>query len=220
MDLAKFDTLELIRTFLPKYLTPEQKDNLFNLVQNYFPFTNDPNIIYSFLQETDYYYQGDCVIDIPFAKFDNGKFEAAYLKGIIASNTCDISQENERIESANIQFSTVFTLSEYIEILKRKSIPQIKINTFLENLKCNRISNLFYLPEKIYNGEKVLEESFARFDSNVTLPISIFNDTKYNKSYSPNGDRVFSFSNYGFYMFLIKLSVHYCRFREGVFRDN
>ena len=78
---------------------------------------------------------------------------------------------------------------------------------------------MFYLPEK-KNGQNVLlEESFVRFDINVTLPISIFSGGTYDNSYAPKGDRLISFSNYGFYLFLIKLSVHYCRFREGVFRD-
>ncbi len=36
MYTAKDDTLELIRTFLPKYLTPELKENLFKTVQENF----------------------------------------------------------------------------------------------------------------------------------------------------------------------------------------
>lgn len=219
MYTAKDDTLELIRTFLPKYLTPEQQDNLFKTVQNYFPFSTDPNQIYSKLTETDYYYQGDCLIDIPFSSFNNGEFETAYLQGIIVSNTCDISLDNERFDSPNIQFSSVFSLTEYIAILKQRRINEQRINSFIENLKGNRISNLLYLPEKRNGDEIILEESFVRFDTTVTLPILIFNGDTYNKDYSPKGDRLFSFSNYGFYLFLIKLSVHYCRFREGVFRD-
>ncbi len=219
MYTAKDDTLELIRTFLPKYLTPELQENLFKTVQDNFPFSIDPNLIYSRIPEVEYYYQGDCLVDIPFSSFNYGAFEIAYLNRIVASNTCDISPYNERIDNPNIQFASVFSLSEYIEKLKAKNINQKRIDSFVDDLKGNRISNLFYLPEKRNGKDIILEESFVRFDLNVTLPISNFTGDAYDNSYAPEGDRLFSFSNYGFYLFLIKLSVHYCRFREGVFRD-
>lgn len=219
MYTAKNDTLELIRTFLPKYLTPELQENLFKTVRENFPFSIDSNLIYSKLPDTNYYYQGDCIIDIPFSKFNEGNFQTAYLTGIIASNTCDISPDNDRLDIPNIQFASVFSLNEYIETLKEKNINPQRIDSFINNLKENKISNLFYLPEKKNGKDVLLEESFVRFDINVTLPISIFSGNAYNNSYSPEGDRLVSFSNYGFYLFLIKLSVHYCRFREGVFRN-
>ena len=219
MCTAKDDTLELIRTFLPKYLTPELQENLFKTVQENFPFSTDPNLIYSRIPEIDCYYQGDCIVDIPFSSFNEGHFETAYLNGIIVSNTCDISIDNKRLDMPNVQFASVFLLSEYIEILKAKEISQQRIDSFIVDLKGNRISNLFYLPEKKNGEDVVLEESFVRFDLNVSLPISIFTGDAYDNSYAPEGDRLISFSNYGFYLFLIKLSVHYCRFREGVFRD-
>jgi hypothetical protein len=219
MYTAKDDTLELIRTFLPKYLTPELQENLFKTVQENFPFSTDPNLIYSQIPEIEYYYQGDCVVDIPFSSFNQGNFETAYLNGIIASNTCDISPDNDRLDLPNVQFASVFSLNEYVETLKAKDISQQRIDSFIDNLKGNRISNLFYLPEKRNGVNIILQESFVRFDLNVTLPISIFTGDTYDNSYAPEGDRLISFSNYEFYLFLIKLSVHYCRFREGVFRD-
>jgi hypothetical protein len=219
MREAKYDTLELIRTFLPKYLTPELTENLFKTVKEYFPFSNNPNLIYYRIPDTKYYYQGDCIIDIPFSRFNNGKFETVYLKGTIVSNTCDISPDNKRLEVPNIQFAAVFSLKEFIHKLKEKNIEPKRISTFIENLKENRISNLFYLPEKKDGDKIIMEESFVRFDLSTTLPASIFWGETYDNSYAPEGDRLLSLSNYGFYLFLIKLSVHYCRFREGVFRN-
>jgi hypothetical protein len=219
MHTAKDDTLELIRTFLPKYLTPELQENLFKTVQDNFPFSTDPNLIYSQIPEIEYLYQGDCIVDIPFTNFNKGNFDTAYLNGIIASNTCDISPENDRLDIPNIQFASVFSLKEYIDQLKANDVKQQRIDSFVENLRANKVSNLFYMPEKRNGDTIIIKESFARFDLNVTLPISIFSGEAYNKNYFPIGDRLVSFSNYGFYLFLIKLSVHYCRFREGVFRD-
>src|SRR5690554_1500123 len=127
MYSAKTDALELIRTFLPKYLTPEQNENLFKTVQEYFPFSTDPYRIYSNLPNIDFYYQGDCLLDIPFSSFEVGKFNTVYLIGIIASNSCDISPDNARLEVPNIQFSSVFLLKDYIKVLKKREITEEKI---------------------------------------------------------------------------------------------
>ncbi len=217
MNSAKDDTLELIRTFLPKYLTPELQENLFNTVKENFPFSNDPNLIYSVLD--DNYYQGDGLIDIPFSNFDKDSFTMAYLSGILLSNSCDISSENVRLENPNFQFATIFSLDEYLLLLEKRKIGEEQIRSFVQSLKSNRISNLFYLPEKKNGEEVIIKESFVRFDLNVTLPAVIFESEHYSKDYAPDGDRLFSFTNYGFYLFLIKLSIHFCRFREGVFRN-
>lgn len=219
---AKEDALELIRTHLPKYLTADIKENLFSVVKENFPLSIDPSLIYQRLPDEDIYYQGDCIVDIPFSFFetrDGGTFITRFLNGIILSNTCDISLENERLEKPFIQFSNILPLNDYVEKLEEKKVASQRIESFLSNLKSNRISNLFYLPEKRNADEIIMEESFVRFDSAVSLPLSALEGEAYDRRYKPDGDRVFSFSNYGFYLFLIKLSIHYCRIREGVFRN-
>lgn len=219
MYIENEDNLELIQKFLPQYLTPKQTEDLMSNVRKYFPFSTDPGLIYTKSLDSDIYYQGDGMKDIPFSIFHNGKFITSYLTGIIMSNTCDISTDNSRLDTPNIQYAAIFSLAEYIEILNEKDISEERINSFKAALKENRITNLFYLP-KWSNGSSILEESFIRFDQNVTLPSGIFHkeDSTYDKKYAPKGDRLFSFQNYGFYLFLIKLSIHYSRFQEGVFR--
>ena len=216
---TKDDALELIRTYLPKYLTPDQKDNLFSVVKENFPLSNNSKLIYYNFLDADYFYQGDAIIDIPFAEFNNGEYSTIYLNGVVMSNTCDISPENERLDKSFVQLSSVFALKDYIETLVSNGIVQPRIDSFIKDLKSNRISNLFYLPAKMNGNKTMLEESFIRFDLNVTLPLSVLENDSYDNEYIPKGDRIFSFSNYGFYLFLIKLSIHYCRFKEGVFRS-
>lgn len=217
---AKEDALEIIRSHLPKYLTPELRENLFSAVKENFPLSIDANLLYQNLRDIDIYYQGDGLIDIPFSEFlpDKGMFVQSYLPGVIMSNTCDISPENSRMEKPVIQFSSIFSLKEYIDKLKEGNISEDRISSFIANLKNNKISSLFYLPEKKAGKTILIEESFIRFDINVSLPSSILEGASYDKEYKPKGDRIFSFSDYGFYLFLIKLSIHYCRFREGIFR--
>lgn len=218
---AKDDALEFIKSDVPKYLTPELKEDLYNSVKDNFPSSIDPNLVYRNLEDEEIYYQGDGVIDIPFSELniENGSFDLAYISGVIISNTCDISIENKRLDVPKVQLAGVFTVYEYIQQLEKDEVNKDRITSFLKDLKSNRISNLFYLPEKKVEGKTVLEESFVRFDLNVTFTSKFLNGDKYNKNYSPVGDRIFSFSDYVFYIFLIKLSIHYCRLREGVFRS-
>jgi|GEM_PF-196404 len=222
MSSAIDPNLELIRTFLPKYLTPELTESLFKVVREDFPSSSDPSKVYIELDDSTSFYQGDNINDIPFSFFEESKgtFKTVYFKGVIMSNTCDISSANERLESPYIQFAGTFLLNDYINILEQKKINRSRIDSFLADLRLNKISNLFYLPAKFKEDNEVFPESFIRFDLNVSLNLNLFSNERYNKAYFPIGDRNFSFSNYGFYLFIIKLSIHYSRIREGVFRNH
>ncbi|MFQ5823540.1 MAG: hypothetical protein ACE5JB_05745 [bacterium] len=214
--------LEFIRTYLPKYLSPEQQENLFSCIKEDFPYSTNPSKIYFKLDNISVFYQGDVIIDIPFAQWDSksSSFVTKYYTAAIISNTCDIKPENERIQDPNVTLAAVFSLAKYVELLKKRNISMGRINSFLDSLKKNRISNLFYLAEVRQNSQIILEESLIRFDFTASIPISLLNSEAYNRDYFPNGDRKVTFSDYGFYLFLFKLSVHYCRFREGVFRSS
>jgi hypothetical protein len=217
--------IEIIRKYLPQYLSTQSQDTLIKDLKENFPGSKDPYKVYRNLNEKSFIYQGDGIIDIPFAVFDpsNGDFKVTYQEGISMSNTCDVSPKNQetRWDKINVQFAGLIPLEKYISKLTDKNIGEDRIHSFLESLKNNRISNLFYLPERKHNEKVILPESFIKFDFNVTLPPEVFNKERYDLNYlENNGDRLFSFSNYGFYLFLTKLSIHYSRIREGVFRDN
>lgn len=214
--------LELIRTYLPKYLSPEAQENLFKDISENFPYSKNPDKLYIRLDDQDKYYQGDGLIDIPFANLDlkKKKFNTHYYQAVILSNSCDINPEHARLDIPYILFAVIIPLNEYLEELKLKNIDKNRIDSFLNNLRDNKISNLFYLPELKYNNEEIiLQESFIRFDFNGSHLSSFILSDNYDKRYKPEGDRIFTFSNYGFYLFIFKLSIHFTRFREGAFRN-
>lgn len=82
------------------------------------------------------------------------------------------------------------------------------VNTYLENIRSQRITSLFYLPS---NG--IIEDSIVRLDqiNNCSLDVTREMDIP--------GDRLFSLSFYGHYVFLVKLTVHLSRLREGAVRS-
>lgn len=217
------DHEEFIKKHIPQYLTNSDKDSLTKEIESSFPYSDSAEKVYIQLTDLTHYYQGDTLVDIPFSNLNlsSGQFETMYLKACIMSNTCDIAPENGRLEEPNIIFGVVVSLEQYIEALKAKNINFDRISNFVFNLKSNRITNLFYLPALKIDSKIVFEESFVRFDFTVSIPISLFKmGGKYKSDYINNeGDRIFTLSNYGFYLYILKLSVHFCRFREGVFRN-
>lgn len=215
--------LEYIRQILPKYLSSDDRESLFSSLKEDFPNSSDPHKLYRELDDKNYYYQGDAIIDIPFSSIniENKKFDLETISGAILSNTCDINSENERLYPPNITLGAIYPLKEFTEYLEATDVKKDKVSSFISNVRNNLISSIFYLPELKNGSEVLLPESFIRFDQTTTLPIEFINDNgRFNKEYIRNtGDRLFSFSNYGFYLFIFKLSVHFCRFREGVFRN-
>lgn len=214
--------IEFIKRYLPEYLTPDQKEDLFKIIKEDFPKSDSAEKIYFTLEDNSNLLQGEAIIDVPFAFLDleKGVFENNYGWGLVMTNSCDISPENKRLETPIIQFAAIYKLSDYIGELEGREISIDRIKSFINDLKANRISNLFYLPKIEKENTLIMEESFVRFDFNTSITSEILSESRYDLNYMPEGDKIFTLSNYGFYLLLIKLSIHYCRFREGVFRNN
>lgn len=213
------ELIEVFKTFLPKYLSPELQADLSKFIAEDFPLSSDPEKVYAELINEPVFLQGDCIEEIPFSNFITNPigFVTDFATGILISNTCDVAEENERIFTAFASFSMVHSLDEYLQQLRKDGISGERIQGFVSNLKKNRLSGFMYLPQKLRDNVEVLPESFIRFDRIANVSTSIFNRS-YSTKYFPAGNRLFSFSSYGFFLFITKLSVHFCRFRENVIR--
>lgn len=213
--------IAFIKNHLPKYLSREQTESLFSSLKTDFPYSNNPDKIYVELVDKSIFYQGDGIIEIPFStiNLENQSFDCIYRKGAVLSNTCDIDPTNERNYLPFALFGSIYELAPFLKYMNENKIKPERINNFENDLRKNQISTLFYLPEIIREDETYFPESFIRFDETTSLPVNFINNNNYNKEYlHKDGDRIYTLSNYGFYLFIFKLSVHFCRFREGVFR--
>ena len=217
--MLQSDIFELIKTFLPKYLSAEDAKLLTEYILESFPESKSAAKVYS-LTSQEYFCQGDLVQDIPFAKWDidSQQFITLYSDFCIISNTCDIFADNKRWLEPNIMLASIIPLKEYETRLGNSGIEVGRIQNHLIDLKGNRITNIFYLPERKSGSSIIFEESIVVFDITTNFPVSTLN--KYSMSSLENGgDRIASLSNYGFFTLIFKLSVHFCRLREGVFRN-
>ncbi|MFV8334109.1 hypothetical protein [Flavobacterium sp. GSP14] len=206
-------------SLLPPYLTSDQKSRLKdslsqfsiqrgaenpNAELDYNNFTNN--------QFCNYFKQSDLVYEIryPHLNEETVEFEKYYTTSIILSNTCDISNENSHtLNRKQSILAPIIDLNSFIEDLKNNDyFTDERLSSFLTELKLQRITNLFYISN---NGG---EEYIALLDKIFWFPTDELN------SYIEdiNENKLFSLTQFGYYLFLLKLSFHFCRFPEALDR--
>jgi hypothetical protein len=195
-----------IEIFLPKYLSPETQDKLLSDLKQ-FPANIDQRMYGFYGVEQDVIYQGDgiddlLIINLPCMRTQEGN-------GMVLSNTCDIDLANKRNFRSKVVYAPIFKLHKYIDILSKKNvyINTNDLSNHIKDIRDQKITQMFYLPQY-----RDFEESYILLDR----IISIANDS-YDRSTLKN-HRLFSLSQYGHYLFLYKLSMHFTRFHEKVDR--
>ncbi|MBD1399439.1 hypothetical protein [Pelovirga terrestris] len=193
---------ESIQSSIPYYLTQEAKEGLIKELKKFPQSTNYYTIFY---QEN--ILQGDGWNQLEVLNFEDGQRKK--IKGILLTNSCDISLENSRDFPVTLTFAPVIKLENYENKLYSFGIDPKKIKEKLRSIKEQRVSSLFFLPK----GGSLDGDYIALLDDIHTMPF---------KKFESKTDRVkqFTLSQIGFYLFLLKLSIHFCRFHEGILRDH
>ncbi|MBN1700018.1 MAG: hypothetical protein JW881_21085 [Spirochaetales bacterium] len=198
--------LDDIKQFLPKYLSPETEDKLFSDL-SLFP-SNIDDRMYSYIEkDREIIYQGDCLKGLLVLNLPDKEIRAA--TSLILSNTCDIDVFNKRKYSSNIVYSPIFKISKYKKLLLEKRIyTESSIEDHLNDLKKQKITQTFFLPK----GQGLFEDSFIFFDRICCC------NNEYIKRKNISDIRIVSLSQYGFWLLLYKLSIHFNRMCERVDR--
>jgi hypothetical protein len=131
------------------------------------------------------------------------------VRGIVFSNSCDVDPTNKRELSPRIVFAPLTKLSSLETVLKRKGVAEEKINAQFLAIRAQKNTGYFYLPK----GGVLQTEYLVRLDDVHSVPINIHLKNQERK-------KLFTLSNAGFYMFVFKLSVHFCRLQENVQRKD
>jgi len=194
-------TLESIQDQIPYYLTLEAKENLVKALAK-FPQLKD----YYINRYQEEVLQGDGWTSLEIISFRNGKRK--FIKGILLSNSCDIEPSNNREYAPNITFSPIIKLNRYIELLSAAKLDESKIKAKIAAIKEQKVTTLFYLPK----GAGLDDDYIARLDEVYTVPFPSFSE-------QDNRNKLFTLNQVGFYLFLFKLSVHFCRFHENILRE-
>lgn len=193
-------SVESIKEQIPYYLTEDKKTALVKALAD-FPDRFD----YYISRYKDEVLQGDGWSGLELVNFESGQRRA--VKGIVLSNSCDVDPENRRDLPVNLTFAPIIKLSNYAALLGHYKVDPEKIRSKLEAIRLQKVTSCFYLPK----GGELEDEYVALLDEVHSLPSSSF------FGYEPRG-KLFTLSQAGFYMFLVKLSLHFCRFHEEVER--
>lgn len=196
------DLTDSLQEHIPPYLTLEQKTALTSAISR---FPNEKEYYLPGLY-ADELLQGDCWMNLQIFRFETG--EKKKVPGIILSNSCDISSENRRELPTSVVFSPVIKLSKYTSLLENSGLEPSKVRAKIEAIKKQAVTTIFYLPDAIGG---LGDEYIAILDNVHTIPSSAIKIGEENK-------KGFTLNTIGFYLFIFKLSIHFCRLRENVVR--
>ena len=147
--------------------------------------------------------------DMPVVNVEDLGLGVKYRPCMVVSNTCDMDLANIRLFPTTILYTPILQLSKYIHILEKYGAATDKIKNHIADIKAQKVSSIFYLPS---TGD--MEESIVFLDR--ILHVS----QKYVDRETVDTRRLFSLSDYGFYLFVFKMSMHLSRIREGVNRGS
>ncbi len=147
--------------------------------------------------------QGDGWKGFELFLFESGK--RLSVRDMVLSNSCDIEPINNRDIPTRVVFAPLVKLSAYKALLDKSGINAEKVNAKIASIKAQKTMNIFYLPA----SGPLVEDYLVRFDEAHSMPTAAHKEQ----------EKLFTLSQIGFYVFVLKLSVHICRFQEEVKRS-
>ncbi len=201
--------LDDIKLYLPKYLSEASFSDLLKELKS-FPKNMDKRFYSEYLKKNPTLFQGDGIAKgLPILNLPSTDIREN-VPVIVLSNTCDIDAENKReYFSPRISYAPILRLEKYKEAITAKaSKDRDKIIAHINSIKNQEITSILYLPQGggfDYEGIVFLDRIIS-CDSNSVCGATLLKE------------RMFILSDYGFYLFLFKLSLHFTRVQEQVER--
>jgi len=203
-------SFEEIKRYLPYYLSADDRQKLFEDLKK-FPQNIDKRMYSESLLTKPLIYQGDGIDGLMvYNPPETGAHPAPVC---VLSNSCDIDQANRRFFASRVVYCPIFKLSKYknaliVEFVETGRYSNESVEAHIETIKQQLITQILYLPK----GGRLAEDSIVFLDRPINFPLE-------NIDLESIADKkIFILSDYGFYIFLIKLSIHFTRIQEGISR--
>lgn len=193
---------EELERFVPYYLPADRQRALVKALREYPHFTGP---FYASTEDPEPL-QGDGWQSLRIVDVESGDRDA--VRGLVLTNSCDLAKGNKRMLPTRVTFSPLIRLGAYAEHLRNAGVEPHRIDAHLKDVRDQAVTSIFYLPP----NERLTDEHICLLDEAYTLPIGMFPQDH-------RSDRIFTLSNTGFYLFLFKLTVHFCRMHEEIDRD-
>lgn len=195
-----------IKIYLPKYLSEGATIGLFKELES-FPQNIDSRMYTSRLENEQTIFQGDGISGLWVCDLPSGERKQARV--VVLSNTCDVARENKRLLGPRLLYCPIIRFSAYESLLRENEVAEISIENHLAAVRRQEFTSMMYFPE----NSKLGGEAVALLDRINNC------DTQQLDLSQVIRDRLFTLGDYGFYLFLLKLSIHFTRIREGVSRS-
>ncbi len=200
--------LEDFKLYLPKFLSAESDKELFDSLRN-FPNNLDSRIYTNYLIDSDIIYQGDGLNNLLYINLPKPDIKS--IPCMILSNTCDIDLVNVRNFPSQVVYAPIFNLKKYQEALYvNSSKTKNQIDSHIDSVRRQEITQVFYLP----GVENKMDDSIVFFDRVCNFPNNKISRENLKEK------RLFTLSDYGSYLFLLKLSIHFTRIQDKVERKS
>lgn len=191
--------IERIEEHFPRYLTSGELSDLAEALQD---FENKPYFTHRYANEI---LQGDGWSGLTLLNFGTG--ERADVWGVVWSNSCDVDPGNDHDFPPNIIFAPLIALDRYEALLLDRGFDRQKVINKIASIRQQRVTSIFFVPA----NDKLERDHIAVLDDVHSLPRKVFAEKKDRK-------KLFTLGQMGFYLFVLKLSIHLCRFGEKVSR--
>ena len=151
--------------------------------------------------------QGDGWRGFQLFLFDSG--ERHFIKGLVLSNSCDVDPGNSRDIPTRVIFAPLVRLSAYENLLRLSGVEEQRLGDKVAAIQAQKTTDMFFIPA----GGALNEDYVVCFDDVHSMPMAAHAQAK-------DREKLFTLSNTGFYMLVLKLSVHFCRLQENVNRNS
>lgn len=193
------------KNYLPKFISASSEKELISELKE-FPHNLDSRFYSTVAFSENTFLQGDGISSAKICDLKSEKFRNSPC--MIISNSCDISPENERLYPTSVCYVPLLSFEKVLSSLYAAGIDKSKITNWENDVRKQRISSIVFLSK----GQNLSEEKIAFLDRVQNLPATTFHET------IVQSDKIFSLSNFGFYLLVLKLSIHFTRIRDGVDR--
>ncbi len=198
--------LEALRRQIPYYLTEESRQGFIRELESLIG-SGGNNIFLSDHHHDfkDCLLQGDGWRGFDLLLFETGEKQS--VKGIVISNSCDIYPDNPRDIPTRVIFAPLVRLSAFRTLLVQGGIETEQVENKIQSMKAQKTSNIFFIAA----GGKLEEDYIVRLDEIHSMPVACHQE-------NPQRERIFTLNMAGFYLFVFKLSIHFCRLQEAIVR--
>lgn len=194
---------------LPPELTEQKKGRLQEGLNQFLKVNNNKDKYYTdfYLKSSNsHFLQGDLIREIRFPVFNKSirQYEKLYFDALLISNTCDVDDsEKKRNVAKQAILAKLVPLELFIESLGENGVKNSA--DIITQIKNQQFSNVIYLPQTKSN-----KEYLAYFDDLSIIDIDELNTLKD----EINSNRIDSLDYFGYYLFVFKISYHFCRLPE------